>query len=702
MRRSVSLILAVLLVGSLAIGAVFHRDTSPLRVGVLLPLTGPNAVDSEEVLNWAREDLNRAGGIGHRPIELVCKDTAGGDLLELAQQFIDDRSIRIVIGPGSSSEVYEIAPLFIENKKILISPSSSAGDIVRAFGKKGYFWSTCQSDIAQDRLILYRLSQQGTRNISLIYEDSAYGRTFFEWTGFFATELGIELSSVVPFKPGQADFPRIIGQALEGNPEYIVCVAFPEDAVQIRKALDRTGSPARLFFTDAAESKYLVDSLGAGAEGLEGISPSADPASGFEEAYRNRFGRAPSNFAAGTYDAFLLAACTLARQEYAGGGRLWFSGEGIDQSFQMIVAGKEAGNSSGTRIHGDIAAILQGRLPDVSGASGPLEFDRELGVDPVDTYYSYWRIEKEDFTTVATVHSGSPSNNGTMANDTSAYRIQASKDRAGLQGIGEVPYTPGERRDTWAVIIATSGDWENYRHQADALAMYDLLKGNGIKDDRIILFLVDDIADNDRNSLKGDVHHSVGGKNLRKDAVIDYSGKDVTQDTFIDVLLGNRTAENRSVLETTEKSNLFIYIVDHGAKGAILFHDGGRLTADRLAETLDRMYAKRRFRQVFIAVEACFGESMALGVDTPGVVFLTGAARNEATLGYEYDSEIGAWLSDDFSYHLLSTVSAKPGLSILDVYTSVYGKVTGSHVRLANYDRFGDISATSIGEFISP
>ncbi|MEN6341373.1 MAG: C13 family peptidase [Methanospirillum sp.] len=703
MRGPLLIILVVLLIGSLALGAISHRDAASLKIGVLLPLTGPDAVDSEAVLNWARDEINRAGGIDRRPIELVYKDTNGRDPLELAREFIDDRSIRIVIGPGSSSGVYEIAPLFVKNKKILISPFASAGDILRAFGRKEYFWRTCQSDVAQVRLILDRLSGRGTKKIALVYEDSVYGKTFFEWTGFFATEQGIELLNVVPYERGHADFSQIVDQALEGDPEYVICAAFPEDAMRIKGEMDRTGSSARLFFTDAAESGYLVDSLGKGAEGLEGISPSADPASGFEEVYRDRFGHDPSNFAAGTYDALFLAACTLARQEYAGGGLLWFAGEGIDQSFRKVVAGQETGtNGSSPEIGSEISAILQGREPIVRGASGSLKFDEELGVDPVDTCYSFWRIENGNFTTVATVHSGSSSGNGTMTNGVTAYRARAGSDHEGLQETGEVLFTPGEREDTWAVIIATSGNWTNYRHQADALAMYDLLKQNGIKDDKIILFLVDDIADNEDNPLKGDVHHSIGGKNFRKDAVIDYAGANVTQDTFVTVLLGDRSAANGSVLETTRKSNLFVYIVDHGINGSILFHDGGELTAERLAETLDRMYAKGQFRQMFIAVEACCGESMALGIDTPGVVLLTSAARNESSRGYEYDSEIGAWLSDDFSAHLLSVVSADPSLSIEDVYTTVYGKVTGSHVRLANYDRFGNISTTLIGEFLFP
>ena len=48
----------------------------------------------------------------------------------------------------------------------------------------------------------------------------------------------------------------------------------------------------------------------------------------------------------------------------------------------------------------------------------------------------------------------------------------------------DLPYPPLE--DQFAVVIATSTGRNNYRHQADALAQYRMLKGFGYDDDHII------------------------------------------------------------------------------------------------------------------------------------------------------------------------------------------------------------------------
>ena len=695
MKRIISFVILFALISSLLMLSSCAKRTGPLRIGVLLPLTGPEAFDVDEVLDWAVDNnINTNKGINNRQIELVYKNLYQQDVVELAQEFIEDESIKIVIGPDSSAAVYEVAPMFIKNKKILISPTSTAGDIFRAFGGKNFIWRTCQSDVAQIRVILHILSSRNVEKISLIYKDSIYGKTFFDWAGFFSIELGIELLNLVKFDPGQSDFSQVVSEALEGDPEYIVCAAFSLDAAKIKKELDKRDSPAKLFLTDAAQTPYLIKALGEAAEGLEGTTPAGDKATGFRAAYEKEFRHSPLGFAATTYDAFLLSAYTLARQEYKGKER-------IEESLKNVVSGR--GTKVGWQeMNTAIDLILQGELPDISGASGSLEFDREFGVDPLQTFYFHWKVEGGAFRIVETITSDKSLGAGVIEEGASSSRAKGSKKYAELLETGKISYIPKERKDLWAVIIATSSGWKNYRHQSDALAMYDLLKSNGLGDDKIILFLVDDIPNNEKNRMRGDVHHVVDGKNLRENAHIDYSAKEVFVENLANALLGKKTAEAPYVLETNENSDIFLYIVDHGMPGCIPFDNGERLKAENFSQIIEDMYENKRYRQMFIMVEVCFGESMALDIKTPGVVYFTGASKTEPSFGCNYDPEIKAWLADNFTYQFLSAISEAPNLSISDLYTTVYERVAGSHVKLNNYTNFGDISNTFISEFISP
>lgn len=675
---------------------------SPIKIGVLLPITGPDSVDSKELLEWMKIRFNHLGGVRGQPVELIYKDTAKADILNLAHEFADDPSIQIVIGPQKSSELHAIAPIFIESRKLLISPMATAGDIFRAYEKKDYIWRTCQSDIAQVRAILYELSTRKVTRISLIHTKDSYGSTFLEWTGFFCTELGIDLLNTVGYSDS-SNLEVILAKALSGDPEYIVMASSAKESAEFVKLLNARSARSKVIFTDATETNHIIEALGTASQGIELMSPAADPDSGFEEAYFADYGYYPYDTAASTCDAFLLAAYTLARQETQKGMTSFLHRESIEDSFKKII------NGAGSKIKWNepdraVALILKGELPDFEGASGPLKFDKEFGVDPVESFYSLNRIENRDgvidFYTIRRFSSLESKGIGILEEGASAASTRASLKFLKLNKNTKTSSPAAERKGLRAVIISSSGGWSNYRHQADALAVYQLLRKNGVSDNDIVFFSVDDVPWMAQNVRKGDMHHEIQGANLRENVMIDYSGAQVTPENIRKVLLGRQSLSTPVVLESNENTNVLIYLVGHGMPRAINFMNGDQLKAGTLARLLDEMYDLKRFRQMLVLVEACYGESMALELDTPGVLFLTGSSRIESSFGANYDPKIRQWLSDEFTVQAIQAM-AKPGIKLEELYLDTYTHVSGSHVTLANYQQFGDLQ-TKLSEFTKP
>ena len=48
----------------------------------------------------------------------------------------------------------------------------------------------------------------------------------------------------------------------------------------------------------------------------------------------------------------------------------------------------------------------------------------------------------------------------------------------------------------WAVLVAGSKGWYNYRHQSDVCHAYQILHKHGIPDSNIIVMMYDDLARN--------------------------------------------------------------------------------------------------------------------------------------------------------------------------------------------------------------
>lgn len=695
------LLLLAFVAGALAGISAWPPNGTTHRIGVLLPLSGPDSLESQEVLDWMLSGLNSSGGIGGTPVELVYKDTYGQDSIAVAREFTSDPTIRVVIGPQKSSEMHMVAPLFIESKKLLISPMATAGDIMRAYGKRDFIWRTCQSDIAQVRSILFELATRDVSRISLVYSDDSYGRTFLEWTGFFCTELGIDLLDAIGLD-GSSDLEDVLEGALDGAPEYVLAAVYSVEAVALKGLLDERDTGTRLFLTDAAATPYLIETLGPAAEGIELISPAADPGSDFEEAYYSEYGYYPWDYAAATGDAFLLAVYALARQESRNGIRFVCQREPLEESFKRVISG--TGVTLGWDEYAEaVDLILKGDLPDIEGASGPLRFDREFGVDPTVSFYSLNRVETidgmMDFVTVRRFSSIESQGVGLLDDDMSVASTRASLAHVDLRKT-LVDFQPGERDNLKAVIMSTSAGWDDYRHQADALAVYGMLRANGVADEDIILFSVDDVPWLADNLREGDVRHEVEGANLREGATIDYSGDAVTLDTFRNVLLGHRSPATPVVLDSNERTNVLVYIAGHGMPRALNFHNRDQLAAGSLAEIIDEMSSADRFRQMLVIVEACYGESLAMDIDTPGVLYLTGASRMESSFGTNYDIGIRQWLADEFTVQLIGAMK-EPHITLEDLYLTVYRRVAGSHVRLVNHADFGDLR-TPVSEFVNP
>ncbi|OUC42021.1 peptidase C13 family protein, partial [Trichinella nativa] len=57
----------------------------------------------------------------------------------------------------------------------------------------------------------------------------------------------------------------------------------------------------------------------------------------------------------------------------------------------------------------------------------------------------------------------------------------------------------------WALLVAGSNGWYNYRHQADICHAYQILRKHGIPDSNIVVMMYDDIAYNEENKLSGKI-----------------------------------------------------------------------------------------------------------------------------------------------------------------------------------------------------
>jgi phosphatidylinositol glycan class K len=162
-----------------------------------------------------------------------------------------------------------------------------------------------------------------------------------------------------------------------------------------------------------------------------------------------------------------------------------------------------------------------------------------------------------------------------------------------------LPLISCEHTSNWAVLVATSRFWFNYRHLANVLSLYRTVKRLGIPDSQIILMLPDDMACNPRNSFSGTVfNNALRGLDLYGDNIeVDYRGYEVTVESFLRVLT-DRVGEDmpRSKrLMTDERSNVLVYLTGHGGNEFLKFQDAEEVSAFDIADAFAQMWEKKRY-----------------------------------------------------------------------------------------------------------
>lgn len=233
----------------------------------------------------------------------------------------------------------------------------------------------------------------------------------------------------------------------------------------------------------------------------------------------------------------------------------------------------------------------------------------------------------------------------------------------------------------WAVLMAGSRGYNNYRHQADIFHIYDILKERGMPKENMILMAYNDIVRHPKNPYPGKVFATPDHKNIYPGREnIDYTGKDANAENFFRVLLGD--THNGRALQSTEEDDVFVYYDDHGAPGLLCVphNNGPEIYADNLASIVSQMKKEKKFRNLFFVIEACYSGSIALNISEPNVFVITAASGVQPSFSAQWDSKLRTFRTNEFTQHFLKYVLEHPDAKVVDSANYAAKKTTHSHV----------------------
>ena len=239
---------------------------------------------------------------------------------------------------------------------------------------------------------------------------------------------------------------------------------------------------------------------------------------------------------------------------------------------------------------------------------------------------------------------------------------------------------------TYAVVVAGSSSFKNYRHQADAFEMYNTLRWRGIPESQIVLFAYNDLVSSDKNPYPGKILNDPNGTNVHPgDDHIDFSGPSVTSHVFYSVMKGTNDAGKK--LESTSEDNLLLFFNDHGAPGLLSMprESGTKLYANELRDLFIEMKKNGRYRNLFFVIEACESGSVGEVLDIPNVLTLTASNAKAPSHAAKWDDKMNAFLSNEFTSNVFDFLRRSGDFSVKEFVNTVRNRTRKSEVCL-----FGD------------
>lgn len=724
------------------------------KVAVVAPLNDPILkARLERTAGWMLDNLYN--GQLHDTLcvnlKLEWYDEYGTDLKALGEQLANRDDLMAVIGPFDSDNVNIIAPYCQKTNKPLILPTATSENVIRRFaitstgnGQQPFLWSLTETDISLSEVVLsifanYLASQGGTmiageEYSALFAPDDSYGQTFVDWAPFQATEVGISFQTCEQYTSTE-DLCQRITNYLDALPflapegAHFVVAKDINQIYQVARlrsewwdkdpddpSLDPDGDIdirvvwAPVYYACSNLTDEGIQALGdrcvAHTTGYQGFSPYADPTTGFEMSYEVRYNTKPTFAECKFYDALLLSAFAASYMEHH---------HDVTNLNDAIIAicttdhllSGYAWSEMGIELY--LTALEQGQLLGFKGASGPVQFDSQCYTAALNTTYVHWIINKGHLYHQNYVSTkGNAQTSQTMASWNYIMK-DAEKQFDNKYKESITPLTYPDLTQQYAVLIQGSNGWENYRHEADVLSIYQMLKANGYDDDHIILITADDCANAPENSDRGAVRTDPNGKNLHQGAVIDYQSANLTPQDICHILKGEKTNRTPVVLPADAGQNVMLFWSGHGHSKAVnginemAWRDlptGQGMTATMLAETLQQMADAKQFRQMLVCLEPCYSANMGQALEgIPGVLAICSSGAYEQSFADAWSNELGVWMCDRFSRNLIGHATEHPDGTYRDLYLYCAQHTLGSHVGIYNYTHFGNLNTNGPKDF---
>ena len=284
-----------------------------IKIGLVSVITGPTAKLGEDITRGAKlavEEVNKAGGIQGKKIDLIIEDDSGKpDVgVNAITKLVRKDKVFVLLGPYYSGVTFP--SMFICQEASVPQLTSSLAPKITQQKNPWIFRLRPNDDTVAKILVQYMLTNLNLKKIALMNVAVEYGISGIEAAEKYLKISGVPGAARVSYNFGDKDFTAQISRVKESGAEAILNWGLPVEAALIAKQLRQLGYKG-LYIGGTGLDDHYVELAQDAAEGSYSVTnfSSEDPdpiKQDFTKKYRTRWNSIPDRASANYYQGIYL------------------------------------------------------------------------------------------------------------------------------------------------------------------------------------------------------------------------------------------------------------------------------------------------------------------------------------------------------------------------------------------------------------
>jgi branched-chain amino acid transport system substrate-binding protein len=252
--KRIALCLAVVLLASLVTaGSIPAQEAkgAPIKVGVVLPLTGEQAKFGEIEKNsflMGLEEINKAGGIKGRPIELLIEDDTGKpDVGRSAVEKLISQDKVVALSGGYSSSVSYAMCGVAQQRKVPFVVTTGSADKITESGWDYIF--RIKAPVSEYPKALNSFLQEVVKpqTVAILYENTLFGQSGSKEFAEECTKAGLKVAMKEGYEAGAVDFKPLLIKVKSAKPDFVYMISYVMDAALLMRQSKELDFNPKLF-----------------------------------------------------------------------------------------------------------------------------------------------------------------------------------------------------------------------------------------------------------------------------------------------------------------------------------------------------------------------------------------------------------------------------------------------------------------------